>query len=109
MTQNVIMIKTVIESAVSQMKTALIAALNTIDSGEVKEIDLGPNISWNLLYTCLLEQGWRNNEDFDPIDTNGWQVDFWTYWISPTNKKVCISGSLYQGLSYKIEINDDGK
>lgn len=100
-------IKTDIEQAITLMKVAIMNALHDIESGEETTINLGPNISWNLFYECLLESDWKNNEDFDPMDTNGWEVDFWTHWVTPSKKKVLITGSLYCGLDYCIELDDD--
>lgn len=97
-------IKTDIESAVIQMKAALMNALYDIDSGEETEIDLGDNISWNLFDSCLIEAGWKVDETKDYIDTNGWEVDFWSYWYSPSGKYCCIKGSLWRGQSYNIKV-----
>lgn len=99
-------IKTNLEQAISYMKIAIINALNDIDTGEEEEIDLGQNISWNLFYNCLQEAGWKQDELTD-FETNGWEVDFWNYWISPSGKCCCIEGSLWCGQSYKIRINHD--
>lgn len=93
-------IKTDIEGAVIQMKAAIMNALYDIDTGEEKEIDLGPNISWNLFYKCLQEAGWKEN--MDDWDSNGWEVDFWYTCESPSGKHVIIQGSLWCGQNYKI-------
>lgn len=99
-------IKTDLEQAVSYMKTAIMNTLHDIDSGEEEEIDLGPNLSWNLFNNCLEEAGWEHDDTCD-WDPNGWQVDFWDYWFSPSGKFCCIQGSLWDGLNYKISVNHD--
>ena len=97
-------IKTDLEQAVSYMKTAIMNTLHDIDSGEEEEIDLGPNLSWNLFNNCLEEAGWEHDDTCD-WDPNGWQVDFWDYWFSPSGKFCCIQGSLWGGQNYKISVN----
>lgn len=95
-------IKTDIENAVIQMKAAIMNALHDIDSGEETYIDLGENISANLLFHCLEEAKWK--EDEDSYDTNGWEVDFWSYWFSPSGKYVQVTGCLKYGLNFIIKI-----
>lgn len=94
-------IKLDIYNSENYMKVAIMNALHDIDSGEETKIDLGPNISYNLFYKCLVDSGWK---EIDEMETNGWKVDFFTKWISPSGINVYISGSLYQGLNYKIEV-----
>lgn len=96
-------IKTDIENAEKYMKSAIMNALHDIDSGEEDEIDLGPNISWNLFSNCLNKAGWKRDDDFE---TNGWEVDFWTHYYSPSNKYCCIKGSLW-GQHYIIRAIKD--
>lgn len=99
-------IKTDIENAVILMKAAIMNALHDIDMGVEKEIVLGPNISWNLFYTCLEEADWKV-EDLDQWwDPNGWEVDFWCPVISPSGKSCIIDGSLW-GQNYSIRINNE--
>ena len=88
------------------MKTAIMNALHDIDIGEEEVINLGPDLSWNLLNKCLKEAGWKHDDivDWDP---NGWQVDFWDYWFSPSGKYVCVEGSLWCGQNYIIRVNHD--
>lgn len=95
-------IKTDLEQAEILMKSAIMNALHDIDSGEEIKIDLGPNISWNLFYKCLQEADWQPDQSYDPISTNGWEVDFFTYWISPSGLSVEIKGSLWCGQNYII-------
>ncbi len=97
-------IKTDIENAVIQMKAAIMNALNDIDSGEEREIDLGKNISGNLLYNCLKEARWKRDSDFE---LNGWESDFFINWISPSGKLVLIQGSLWCGVEYKLTVQDE--
>lgn len=35
--------------------------------------------------------------DNDPIETNGWQVDFWIQYTHPELKTIHIEGSLFHG------------
>lgn len=95
-------IKSDILNAEKYMKSAIMNSLHDIDSGEEDEIDLGPNLSWNLFSKCLIEAGWIEEEN-DDFETNGWQVDFWTYYHSPSGKYCCIEGSLW-GQNYIIRI-----
>lgn len=95
-------IKTDIENAVIQMKAAIMNALHDIDSGEETYIDLGENISANLLFHCLEEAKWE--EDEDSYDTNGWGVDFWEYWYAPSGNRVLINGSLRYETHFVIRI-----
>lgn len=87
-------IKTDIENAEKYMKSAIMNALHDIDSGEEDEIDLGPNISWNLFSNCLNEAGWKEDDD---------DFEFWTHYCSPSKKCCCIEGSLY-GQNYIIRV-----
>lgn len=96
-------IKTDIENAFIYMKAAIMNALNDIDIGEEKEIDLGPNISWNVFYNCLVKANWKNDESFD-WETSGWESNFCTYWISPSGKYCVIEGSMWYGQNYKIKL-----
>lgn len=86
-------IKTDIENAEKYMKSAIMNALHDIDSGEEDEIDLGPNISWNLFSNCLNEAGWKEDRDF-----------IWTYYRSPSKKCCCIDGC---GQNYIIKVVSD--
>lgn len=97
-------IKTDIENAEKYMKAAIMNALHDIDTGEEEEIDLGLNLSWNLFNDCLVEANWEHNDKID-WDPNGWQVDFWDWWISPSGKHCCIQGSLWCGQNYIIKVN----
>lgn len=96
-------IKTDLEQATSYMRIAILNALHDIDSGEEIEIDLGPNISWNLFNDCLNEEGWKEGD----FDTNGWEIDFWMNWTSPSGKYCLIQGSLWCGQNYKIRVEDE--
>ena len=98
-------IKTDLENAEKYMKSAIMNALHDIDSGEEKRIDLGNNISWNLFLQCLDEANWNHDDDVN-FDTNGWEIDFWDVWWSPSGKCCDISGSLC-GQSYQIHVNTD--
>lgn len=99
-------IKTDLEQAEKYMKFAIMNTLHDIDSGTEKEIDLGTNLSWNLFYNCLLEAGWEH-DDRTNLDTNGFQVNFWDSWYSPSGKSCDICGSLWGGQNYIINVNDD--
>lgn len=90
-------IKSDIDNATIQMKAGIMNALHDIDSREVDEIELGKYTPPTLLIECLEELGWTEDEDYDPIETNGWQIDFWLHRITPSGKRVCISGSLFYG------------
>lgn len=91
-----------LEQAETYMRSAIMNALHDIDSGEEEEINLGRNISWNLFYNCLENAGWKVDDSYDEMEYNGWEVDFWSHWISPSGKYVTIEGSLYCGQSYTI-------
>ena len=93
-------IKTDIENAVVQMKAAIMNTLYDIDTGEEEEIDLGPNISWNLFYECLQEAGWKRDEMYD-WNPNGC---FWIKWYSPSGKYCLVSGSFWCGVNYVIKV-----
>ena len=97
-------IKSDIANATGYMRAAIMESLYEIDSGQEEEIDLGSNISWNLFYECLKEAGWK---DLNTWDTNGWEVDFWCTYESPSGKQVDIQGSLWCGLNYIIRVKND--
>ena len=95
-------IKTDIENAVIQMKAAIMNALHDIDSFEDTYIDLGENISANLLFRCLKEAEWK--EDESSFNINGLKVDFESYWYAPSGNRVSISGSLRHNTHFVIKI-----
>ena len=100
MIQNVIMnkyIKSDIDNAAIQMKAGIMNALHDINTGEIDEIELGKYISPTLLIECLKEAGWTNDKDYDPIETNGWEVDFWLHQVAPNGKLYIVSGSMFCG------------
>ena len=51
----------------------------------------------------LRELGFKRLEKL--FDTNGWQIDFWTYFTDGENT-LMISGSLYNG-QFKLTIDND--
>lgn len=96
-------IKTDIENAVIQMKAAIMNALYDIDSGEETYIDLGENISANLLFHCLEEAKWKKDSEEIKVITG----NFWSYWFSPSGKYVQVTGCLQNGLNFVIKIYDE--
>lgn len=99
-------IKTDIDNATIQMKTGIMNALHDIGAGEIDEIELGKYISPTLLIECLKEAGWSEDENYDPIETNGWEVDFWLHQIAPNGKHYIVEGSMFCG-DYQIYPNNE--
>ena len=89
-------IKFDIESAIVQMKAAIMNALHDIDSGEEKEINLGPYLSELLFYNCLIESNWTKN--LSVKFQNSAEKEWKTY----SGKCVLITGSY--GQDYKIKL-----
>ena len=98
-------IKTDIENAVIQMKAAIMNALDTLEKGEEKEIRFEAPIPLQLIIECAENRGWES----DPIDdwTNGWEVDYFYYMITPNDKLVGIYGSLLESTHTSIIVNHD--
>lgn len=48
-----------IHNGLLQLKCAIMNALNDINSGEEKEIDLGEYIPETLVFHCLVNSGWK--------------------------------------------------
>lgn len=85
-------IKTDLDNARKYMKVAIMNTLHDLNSGEEGTINLGPYISWGLLYNCLIESGWELTESSDQTS-----YDIYTRWISPRGINVKIEGSLSLG------------
>ena len=75
-----------------------------LENNELTEFNFGDFVPYSILMRALEERGWKWENEFE---TNGWEIDFWTTWISPQNKKYTVSGcfvlgGLEIGLQYEI-------
>ena len=100
-------IKTDIEQGLQYLKTGVMNALADIESGEENEISLDGPIALSFIVKCAVERGWKEDPDMDWDWTNGWEVDYWYYMITPNNKRVVIYGSLLESNDTKIEVRYD--
>ena len=99
-------IETDIEQGLKYIKVGIMNALADIESGEENEIRLKGPIALKLIIDCAEERGWKEDPDMDWDWTNGWQVDYFYYMITPLNKKVGIYGSLLEGDNVKLIIDN---
>lgn len=74
-----------------------------LENNQLTEFDFGKFIPYSLLEKALEERGWEEKDD---MDTNGWELDFWVTWKSPTNKLYTVSGSFVLG-GLKIRLEDE--
>ena len=100
-------IKTDIEQGLKYLKVGIMNALADIESGEENEISLDGPIALSLIVECALERGWIEDPDMDWDWTNGWEVDYFYYMITPFNKKICIYGSLLENNNVRLVVDDE--
>jgi hypothetical protein len=65
-----------------------------LENNKLTEFNFGDSVPYSILRDILKERSW-NEEDF--MDTNGWELDFWITWKSPTDKLYEVSGSFILG------------
>lgn len=55
----------------------------------------------------LLEFGFKSVSEFY---TNGWEIDFWNYYVNDAGKRLCLTGSLYSGnfsIDFDVDLEED--
>lgn len=100
-------IKTDIEQGLKYLKVGIMNALAEIESGASEDITLDGPIALKLIIDCAEERGWKEDPDMDWDWTNGWEVDYSYYMITPNNQPVCICGSLLCGNSVSLTVTHD--
>ena len=83
-------IKNDLRDATSLMKAAIMNTLHDIDSGEETYINLGPNLSNNILMDCLNEAKWDYKLD--------------NKWESPSGKLVLIEEPIFVGNDFEFKV-----
>lgn len=100
-------IKTDIEHGLQYLKTGVMNALADIESNEEDEITLDGPIALQFIIDCAKERGWIEDPDMDWDWTNGWQVDYWYYMITPNQKLIRISGALLEDKKVNLLVYHD--
>lgn len=100
-------IETDIEQGLKYLKTAIMNTLADIESGEEDEITLKGPIALKLVIDCAEERGWVTDPDMDWDWTNGWQIDYWYWMLTPDEKRIDISGSVLENDGITISVNHD--
>ena len=99
-------IKYDLEDAATQMRVAIMNALDAINSGECKEISLGKYISSQLLIECLKLSNWNNF--YADIKVSGWEYRFeWKNWITPSGLHVDVLGTLFYDHEFILKVIDN--
>lgn len=80
-----------------QIKQALLSVIN----GEVKEVNV-PMLSI-MKYSQILES---LGLSFYDKEINGWQIDFWVYFIKE-KQKFYLEGSLWYSSEYTFRLSED--
>ena len=100
-------IKTDIEQAFILLKAAIMNALSDLETGVEKEIRFEVSLPLQLIIKCAEERGWEEDPDMDCDWTNGWEVDYFYYMITPNKQYVGIYGSLLESTHTRIVVNHD--
>lgn len=101
-------IKTDIEQGLKYLRVGVMNALSDIESGEDEIILNGP-IALSLITKCAEERGWKEDPDMDWDWTNGWEVDYFYYMITPNKKRIGIYGSLLEEYNVQLKVNHDNE
>lgn len=96
-----------IEQGLKYLKVGVMNALADIEFGEENEIRLKGPVALKFIIDCAKERGWKEDPDMDWDWTNGWQVDYFYYMITPNKKRVAIYGSLLEGDKTELRIDDE--
>lgn len=96
----------IIEQGLEFLKIGIMKALVDIESGENEVVLNGP-ISLSLIIQCANERSWIEDPDMDWDWTNGWEVNYFYYMITPNNKKVGIYGSLLNSTRIEFSVIED--
>ena len=96
-----------IEQGLKYLKVGVMNALADIESGEEDEISLDGPIALSFIIKCAEERGWKEDPDMDWDWTNGWEVDYFYYMITPLNKKVGIYGSLLESDNVRLVVDNE--
>lgn len=100
-------IKTDIEQGLKYLKVGVMNALSDIESEKENEISLDGPIALSFIIKCAEERGWKEDPDMDWDWTNGWEVDYFYYMITPLNKKVGIYGSLLESDNVRLVVDNE--
>lgn len=65
-----------------------------LEHDNINKYDFGKYVPYSILSEVLEERGWEEEDD---MDTNGWELDFWVTWKSPTGKLYKVSGGFVLG------------
>ena len=65
-----------------------------LENNQLTEFNFGDFVPYSLLRRVLEERNWKEEDD---MDTNGWELDFWVTWKSPTGKSYIVSGCFVLG------------
>lgn len=80
------------------IKNKIKSVLNKIELGHINKYQFEDDIPFSLAKTCALELGYKQKGEIDEcFSTNGWDVDYCYYMLSPSGKTVCINGNLWYG------------
>ena len=77
--------------------------ISELEHNNINEYDFGEYVPYSLLKEILEERSWKEEDD---MDTNGWELDFWVKWKSPTGKLYTVIGCFVLG-GLKIELEDE--
>lgn len=98
-------IKTDIEQGLKYLKVGIMNALAEIESGASEDITLDGPIALKLIIDCAEERGWKEDPNMDWDWTNGWEVDYTYYMITPKDQLIAINGSLLCGTQVCLTVN----
>lgn len=87
-------------NGISYLRAATMTAFNKFNEDK-QPVEL-KCIPMPIIVECMEALEWKQT---DPVETNGWQIDWWMHVITPDNTKVLLSGSWYYG-NFKIEIDE---
>lgn len=77
--------------------------ISELEHNNIDKYDFGKYVPYSMLREALEERSWKEEDD---MDTNGWELDFWVTWNSPTGKSYTVSGSFVSG-ELKIRLEDE--
>lgn len=100
-------IKTDLEQGFQYLKSGVMNALADIESGSEEEIILDGPIALSFIIKCAKERGWKEDPNMDWDWTNGWEVDYFYYMITPNKQLVGIYGSLLENYNVELKVNHD--
>lgn len=82
-----------LKQGLTLIRKAVDESLCKIENG-VNEVTIDGPIALSLIINVATSRGWTEDPDMDWDWTNGWEVDYFYYMLTPNNKRVGIYGSL---------------